>query len=116
MRSASRWTTAASVSGTTGAGSGRPLDATRRLVGCSPTPAGGSPRAARRFTPGGPTAPRRVLRSGNHLIVSIDHIVERQARPSWALDPVNLRLSPRPENTVLLRQITERNRRFYGVG
>lgn len=67
------------------------------------------------FGPNNRTAPYRVLRSGNRMTVSIDHIVERQTRPTRALDPANLRLSPRLENTVLLRQITERNRRFHGV-
>ena len=49
------------------------------------------------------------------MTVTVDHIIERQARPFLALNPVNLRLSSRLENTVLLRQITDRNRRLHGV-
>ena len=67
------------------------------------------------FSPSLRTAPYRVLRSGHRMTVTVDHIIERQARPSLALNPANLRLSSRLENTVLLRQITERNRRFHGV-
>jgi hypothetical protein len=82
------------------------------------------PQARRLFTDAGltfgprpTTAPYRVLRgaAGPRLIVSVDHIVERQRQPSRALDPANLRLSPRRENTVLLRLITERNRRYHGI-
>jgi hypothetical protein len=90
------------------------------------------PQARRLFTDAGLTfgprptsAPYRVLRvfrvtrSGKRrrarMTVSVDHIVERQTRPSRALDPANLRLSPRLENTVLLRQMTERNRKHHGI-
>ena len=82
------------------------------------------PQARRLFTDAGltfgprpTTAPYRILggAGSRRLTVSVDHIVERQRRPSRALDPANLRLSPRRENTVLLRQITERNRRYHGI-
>jgi hypothetical protein len=80
------------------------------------------PQAHRLFTEAGltfgsnpRTAPYRVLRNGDRMTVTVDHIIERQTRPSLALNPANLRLSSRLENTVLLRQLTERNRRFHGV-
>jgi hypothetical protein len=60
-------------------------------------------------------APFRVMADGRRMTVTVDHITERQTAPRRALDPANLRLSPRLENTVLLRQITERNKRFHGV-
>jgi hypothetical protein len=68
-----------------------------------------------RFGPRPESAPYRMLADGRRMTVTIDHIHERQSSPRRALDPANLRLSPRRENTVLLRQITERNKRFHGV-
>jgi hypothetical protein len=68
-----------------------------------------------RFGPRAGSAPYRVLASGRRMTVTIDHIVERQTAPRRALEPSNLRMSSRLENTVLLRQLTERNRRFHGV-
>lgn len=50
-------------------------------------------------------APILRLDTGEELQMTIDHITERQADPTRALDSANLRISPRRENTVLLRQI-----------
>jgi hypothetical protein len=59
-----------------------------------------------RFTGEPETAPVKQLSNGETMQVTIDHIVERQTDPANALDPANLRLSPRLENTVVLRQVT----------
>lgn len=70
------------------------------------------PQAMQLFTDAGLTfgsnptsAPYYQLPSGERVQVTVDHIVERQTDPSRALDPGNLRLSSRRENTVLLRLI-----------
>ncbi|MBN2388412.1 MAG: hypothetical protein JXB85_15455, partial [Anaerolineales bacterium] len=55
------------------------------------------------FGPGLTSAPTYLLPNGNRVQVTIDHIVERQTDPGRALDPGNLRLSFRRENTVVLR-------------
>jgi hypothetical protein len=53
------------------------------------------------------TVPYYQLANGTRIQVTIDHIIERQTDPSRALDPANLRLSLRRENTVLLRLLNE---------
>ncbi len=53
------------------------------------------------------TAPFKRLPDGSLMQLTIDHIVERQTSPIRALDPANLRISPRLENTVLLRLINK---------
>jgi hypothetical protein len=58
------------------------------------------------FDPGSRSAPYYNLPNGRRISATIDHIVERQSAPTRALDPANLRISTRLENTVLLRQIT----------
>lgn len=57
------------------------------------------------FGQGPTTAPTRRLADGSTMEATIDHIVERQTNPGLALDPSNLRISTRRENTVLLRQL-----------
>ena len=52
------------------------------------------------------TAPVKQLSNGETMQATIDHIVERQTDPTRALDPTNLRVSTRFENTVVLRQVT----------
>lgn len=68
--------------------------------------------AARIFTDAGfefageaTTAPTRTLADGSVMQATIDHIIERQTDPTRALDPANLRIVSRRENTVLLRQL-----------
>ena len=56
------------------------------------------------------TAPEIALPNGTVLQVTIDHQVERQTDPARALDPANLRLSTRLENTVGLRQLHVQDR------
>jgi hypothetical protein len=57
------------------------------------------------FTGAAGTAPTRTLTGGRVMQCTIDHIVERQTDPSRALDPSNLRVVSRLENTTLLRQL-----------
>jgi hypothetical protein len=71
------------------------------------------PAASRLFTDAGfvfegdaTTAPFRRLSDGRVMQMTIDHIVERQSAPGRALDPNNLRVVSRLENTVMLRQLT----------
>jgi len=52
------------------------------------------------------TAPFHKMPDGSKFLMTIDHIVERQAAPGRALDPSNLRIVSGRENTVLLRQLT----------
>jgi hypothetical protein len=40
---------------------------------------------------------------GSKFFMTIDHIVERQTAPTRALDPANLRIVSRLENTETLR-------------
>jgi hypothetical protein len=47
-------------------------------------------------------APFYMLR-GRRIIITIDHIIQRQRRPKFALNASNLRFSFEKENTVLLR-------------
>ncbi len=54
-------------------------------------------------------APVLKLPNGEELQMTIDHIVERQTDPSKALDSSNLRISPRRENTVVLRQLHDQD-------
>jgi hypothetical protein len=63
------------------------------------------------FTFGGglETAPTRTLADGSVMQMTIDHIVERQTAPGRALDPTNLQIVSRRENTVLLRQLHEQD-------
>jgi hypothetical protein len=37
--------------------------------------------------------------------MTIDHMIERQTAPGRALDPTNLQIVTRRENTVMLRQL-----------
>lgn len=76
----------------------------------------GDSAARRLFTDAGFTfegaarsAPTRTLSDGTVMQITLDHIVERQSAPLRALDPSNLRISTRLENTVLLRQITQQD-------
>jgi hypothetical protein len=57
------------------------------------------------FSGNATTAPAITLSDGTRLNITIDHIIERQTSPDRALDPANLRLSTRRENTVVLRQL-----------
>lgn len=59
-----------------------------------------------RFTGSDTSAPVRQLSDGTTMQATIDHIVERQTDFARALDPTNLRISTRLENTVVLRQVT----------
>lgn len=60
--------------------------------------------------PAGPTtAPVITLPNGTRMQITIDHIVERQSAPGQALNPANLRLSSRLENTVGLRQLHDQD-------
>ena len=59
-----------------------------------------------RFAGSDTSAPIRQLSDGTTMQATIDHIVERQTDFARALDPTNLRISPRLENTVVLRQVT----------
>lgn len=61
------------------------------------------------FTGNATTAPTRTLADGSVMQATIDHIVERQTDPARALDPSNLRIVTRRENTVLLRQLHEQD-------
>ena len=54
-------------------------------------------------------APVLKLANGEELQMTIDHVIERQADPSRALDSANLRISPRRENTVVLRQFHDQD-------
>ena len=54
-------------------------------------------------------APVLKLPSGEELQMTIDHVIERQTNPSKALDATNLRISPRRENTVVLRQLHDQD-------
>jgi hypothetical protein len=58
------------------------------------------------FPDGATTAPVRTLPDGRTVRVTIDHITERQADPTLALDADNLRFSFGRENSVVLRLIT----------
>jgi hypothetical protein len=49
------------------------------------------------------TAPFHRMPDGSKFFMTIDHIVERQTAPTRALDPANLRIVSRLENTVTLR-------------
>ena len=78
----------------------------------------GEPAARRLFEDAGfafagasTTAPTRTLADGSVMQCTIDHIVERQTDPSRALDPSNLRVVSRQENSVLLRQLSEQELR-----
>ena len=51
------------------------------------------------------TAPVKTLADGSTMQATIDHIIERQTAPGRALDPSNLQVVTRRENTVLLRQL-----------
>jgi hypothetical protein len=51
------------------------------------------------------TAPTKTLADGSTMQATIDHAVERQTDPTRALDPANLRVVTRRENTVMLRQL-----------
>ena len=63
-----------------------------------------------RFRGEATTAPVKELSNGETMQATIDHIVERQTDPTLALDPTNLRVSTRLENTVVLRQVTAQDR------
>ncbi len=54
-------------------------------------------------------APVLKLPSGEELQMTIDHVIERQTNPAKALDSSNLRISPRRENTVVLRQLHDQD-------
>jgi hypothetical protein len=71
-----------------------------------------NPQAVQFFTDAGLTfgsnptsAPYYQLPNGQRVQITIDHIIERQSDPTRALDPNNLQLSFRRENTVVLRLI-----------
>lgn len=51
------------------------------------------------------TAPFYRLPDGSRFQMTIDHIIERQTAAGRALDPANLQIVSRRENTVLLRQL-----------
>ncbi len=53
------------------------------------------------------TAPFYRLPSGQEVLLTIDHIVERQLHPGRALDPSNLRMAFLRENTVVLRLLNQ---------
>lgn len=55
------------------------------------------------------SAPTRQLANGDIFQATIDHIVERQSNPARTLDPSNLRISSRRENSVVLRQVTDQD-------
>ena len=55
------------------------------------------------------TVPEIILANGTALQVTLDHEVERQTDPTKALDPGNLRLSTRRDNTVVLRQLHDQD-------
>jgi hypothetical protein len=55
------------------------------------------------------TAPVLTLPSGEKLQMTLDHVTERQSAPGRALDASNLQISPRRENTVLLRQLHDQD-------
>jgi hypothetical protein len=55
------------------------------------------------------TGPVKHLADGRTMQATIDHIAERQTAPDRALDPTNLRVVTRGENTVVLRQVTEQD-------
>jgi len=59
-----------------------------------------------RFEGSDTSAPVRQLSDGSTMQATIDHIAERQTVPTRALDPTNLQISSRRENTVVLRQVT----------
>ncbi len=76
----------------------------------------GDPDARRLFTDAGmvfeggnTTAPFYRLPDGSRFKMTIDHFIERQTDPTRALDPVNMRMSSRRENTVLLRQLHDQD-------
>jgi hypothetical protein len=54
-------------------------------------------------------APVLELPSGEKFEMTIDHHIERQTDPTKALDSSNLRISPRRENTVVLRQLHDQD-------
>ena len=55
------------------------------------------------------SAPVITLPNGTQIQITIDHITERQTAPQLALDPSNLQLSSRRENTVVLRQLHDQD-------
>jgi hypothetical protein len=57
------------------------------------------------FTGAAETAPTRTLADGSVMQMTIDHMIERQTAPGRALDPTNLQIVTRRENTVMLRQL-----------
>ena len=70
------------------------------------------PAARRIFTDAGcvfegrtSTAPFYRRADGSRFEMTIDHIIERQTDPRRALDPANLQIVSRRENTVMLRQL-----------
>ena len=73
------------------------------------------PKAKKMFEKMGAKFPKRgnapvlKLPSGEELQMTIDHVIERQTNPSKALDATNLRISPRRENTVVLRQLHDQD-------
>ncbi len=77
-----------------------------RAVRADPAARAEFENAGFRFSGSNETAPVRQLSDGSSMQATIDHIVERQTDPTRALDPTNLRVSTRLENTVVLRQVT----------
>ena len=61
------------------------------------------------FEGGTSTAPFYRLPDGSQFQMTIDHMIERQTNPGRALDPANLRIVSRRENTVLLRQLHDQD-------
>jgi hypothetical protein len=61
------------------------------------------------FSGAAETAPTRTLADGSVMQMTIDHMIERQTDPTRALDPSNLQVVSRLENTVLLRQLHEQD-------
>jgi hypothetical protein len=53
------------------------------------------------------TAPFLTLPSGQRIVITIDHMIERQTAPGRALDPANLQLVFGRENTVVLRLLNQ---------
>ena len=80
------------------------LQAIRNMGGTFPEERNGGT-----LDPSKATAPEINLPNGTRLPITIDHEIERQTAPTRALDPNNLRLSTRLENTVVLRQLHDQD-------
>jgi hypothetical protein len=61
------------------------------------------------FEGGAETAPFHRMPDGSKFQMTIDHMDERQMAPTRALDPTNLQIVSRRENTVSLRQLHDQD-------